>query len=200
MASQPVTRSSRKRLRTRPDQRKPCKSRCSVAGHGVRVLGRPAAIPQANRPPRGLRGRRACPDPRDTPIGFDENTDLIAPRVRRVLLHAARIPPELDHAVHGDQQPVIHELPAANAHQWISPRPILFVTGERAHSRYYCEDAYEQAAEPKELDVVPKPATSTPIRQSRGRAGSRPPPTRRSRPVAGRRARRRRDAARPGSR
>jgi hypothetical protein len=29
---------------------KPCKSRCSVAGHGVRVLGHPAAIPQANRP------------------------------------------------------------------------------------------------------------------------------------------------------
>ena len=34
-------------------------------------------------------------------------------------------------------------------------RPILFVTGEHAHSRYYSEDAYERAAEPKELYVVP---------------------------------------------
>jgi hypothetical protein len=39
---------------------------------------------------------------------------------------------------------------------WISLRPILFVTGEHAHSRYYSEDAYELAAEPKELYVVPE--------------------------------------------
>ena len=39
--------------------------------------------------------------------------------------------------------------------KWNSPRPILFVTGEHAHSRYYSEDAYERAAEPKELYVVP---------------------------------------------
>ena len=47
--------------------------------------------------------------------------------------------------------------------EWISPRPILFVTGEHAHSRYYSEDAYERAAEPKELYVVPNAghATST---------------------------------------
>lgn len=37
----------------------------------------------------------------------------------------------------------------------ISPRPILFIMGEHAHSRYYSEDAYEMAAEPKELYVVP---------------------------------------------
>jgi uncharacterized protein len=37
----------------------------------------------------------------------------------------------------------------------ISPRPILFVVGEQAHSRYFSEDAYEAAAEPKELYVVP---------------------------------------------
>jgi uncharacterized protein len=39
--------------------------------------------------------------------------------------------------------------------EWISPRPILFVAGEHAHSRYVSEDAYELAAEPKELYVVP---------------------------------------------
>lgn len=36
----------------------------------------------------------------------------------------------------------------------ISPRPILFVVGEHAHSRYFSEDAYKLAAEPKELYVV----------------------------------------------
>jgi fermentation-respiration switch protein FrsA (DUF1100 family) len=37
----------------------------------------------------------------------------------------------------------------------ISPRPILFIIGEHAHSRYFSEDAYVMAAEPKELYVVP---------------------------------------------
>jgi fermentation-respiration switch protein FrsA (DUF1100 family) len=33
----------------------------------------------------------------------------------------------------------------------ISPRPLLFIAGERAHSREFSEDAYRRAAEPKEL-------------------------------------------------
>ena len=37
----------------------------------------------------------------------------------------------------------------------ISPRPMLFITGEKAHSREFSEDAYRRAAEPKELVVVP---------------------------------------------
>jgi uncharacterized protein len=37
----------------------------------------------------------------------------------------------------------------------ISPRPILFVHGEKAHSRYFSETAYVAAAEPKELVIVP---------------------------------------------
>lgn len=37
----------------------------------------------------------------------------------------------------------------------ITPRPILLVTGDKAHSRYYSEDVYKAAAEPKELVVVP---------------------------------------------
>lgn len=39
--------------------------------------------------------------------------------------------------------------------EWISPRPVLFVTGERAHSRIFSEHAYKLASEPKELLVVP---------------------------------------------
>ena len=37
----------------------------------------------------------------------------------------------------------------------ISPRPILFVHGEKAHSRYFSETAYAAAAQPKELVIVP---------------------------------------------
>ena len=36
----------------------------------------------------------------------------------------------------------------------ISPRPILFIMGDRAHSRFFSEDAYEAAAEPKEIYIV----------------------------------------------
>jgi uncharacterized protein len=37
----------------------------------------------------------------------------------------------------------------------ISPRPMLLVHGEKAHSRYFSETAYAAAAEPKELVIVP---------------------------------------------
>lgn len=36
----------------------------------------------------------------------------------------------------------------------ISPRPILFVVGDRAHSRFFSDDAYAAAKEPKEMYVV----------------------------------------------
>jgi len=36
----------------------------------------------------------------------------------------------------------------------ISPRPMLFITGENAHSREFSEEAYRLAAEPKELYIV----------------------------------------------
>ncbi|WP_258382297.1 alpha/beta hydrolase [Paenibacillus sp. S02] len=45
--------------------------------------------------------------------------------------------------------------PLMNYIRTISPRPILFIIGEHAHSRYLSEDAYEMSTEPKELYVVP---------------------------------------------
>jgi fermentation-respiration switch protein FrsA (DUF1100 family) len=39
--------------------------------------------------------------------------------------------------------------------EMISPRPILLVAGENAHSRYYSEDAYKAASNPKELMIIP---------------------------------------------
>ena len=37
----------------------------------------------------------------------------------------------------------------------VSPRPLLLIAGENAHSRYYSEDVYTAAIEPKELVIVP---------------------------------------------
>jgi len=45
--------------------------------------------------------------------------------------------------------------PLMNYIKTISPRPILFIIGEHAHSRYFSEDAFKMAAEPKELYIIP---------------------------------------------
>lgn len=37
----------------------------------------------------------------------------------------------------------------------ISPRPILFIVGEQAESRFFSDIAFEKAAEPKQMIVVP---------------------------------------------
>lgn len=37
----------------------------------------------------------------------------------------------------------------------ISPRPVLIVTGEKAHSRYMAEESFNRLNEPKELVIVP---------------------------------------------
>lgn len=37
----------------------------------------------------------------------------------------------------------------------IAPRPMLLIAGENAHSRYFSEDIYKVALEPKELMIIP---------------------------------------------
>jgi fermentation-respiration switch protein FrsA (DUF1100 family) len=37
----------------------------------------------------------------------------------------------------------------------ISPRPLLLIHGEKAHSRYFSETAFAAASEPKELVIIP---------------------------------------------
>ncbi|MGC5172743.1 alpha/beta hydrolase [Microbacterium sp. DT81.1] len=37
----------------------------------------------------------------------------------------------------------------------IAPRPVLLITGDRAHSKWFSDDVFIEAAEPKELVVVP---------------------------------------------
>lgn len=50
--------------------------------------------------------------------------------------------------------PMMNFFPFAQI-ETISPRPLLFIVGERAVSAYFSEDAYRKASEPKELFVVP---------------------------------------------
>lgn len=38
----------------------------------------------------------------------------------------------------------------------ISPRPMLIIAGENAHSRYFSEDIFKTAVEPKELMIIPE--------------------------------------------
>lgn len=50
--------------------------------------------------------------------------------------------------------PMMNFFPFAQI-ETISPRPLLFIVGEKAVSAYFSEDAYSKAIEPKELFVVP---------------------------------------------
>lgn len=50
--------------------------------------------------------------------------------------------------------PLMNFFPYAQI-ETISPRPMLFIAGEVANSRYFSEDAYKLAAQPKELYIVP---------------------------------------------
>src|SRR5690606_8662829 len=45
--------------------------------------------------------------------------------------------------------------PLAANMEMISPRPIMLIAGENAHSRYYSEDIYKMASGLKELVIVP---------------------------------------------
>jgi fermentation-respiration switch protein FrsA (DUF1100 family) len=45
--------------------------------------------------------------------------------------------------------------PMVSNMELISPRPIMLIAGENAHSRYYSEDIHKMASGPKELVIVP---------------------------------------------
>ena len=45
-------------------------------------------------------------------------------------------------------------MPLMTAIAEISPRPVLLIHGEKAHSRYFSETAYAAAAQPKELMII----------------------------------------------
>ncbi|MFJ7309533.1 alpha/beta hydrolase [Peribacillus frigoritolerans] len=92
---------------------------------------------------------------RGAPIGFNDNTDPISREFG-----------EFYSTPRGYHHNSLTQFTVTSSMSWmnfalltniksISPRPILFIMGEHAHSRYFSEDAYELSAEPKELYIVP---------------------------------------------
>jgi fermentation-respiration switch protein FrsA (DUF1100 family) len=92
---------------------------------------------------------------RGAPIGFDGNTDPIGREFGEFYSTPRGYHPNSITQFTLTSELSFMNFPLLANIKWISPRPILFVTGEHAHSRYFSEDAYELAAEPKELYVVP---------------------------------------------
>lgn len=89
------------------------------------------------------------------PLEFDENTDPIGREFGEFYSRARGYHPNSITAFSVSSQGSFMNFPLLSKIEWISPRPILFVVGEHAHSRYFSEDAYKLAAEPKELYIVP---------------------------------------------
>jgi uncharacterized protein len=92
---------------------------------------------------------------RGAAIGFDESTDPIGREFGEFYSTPRGYHPNSITQFTLTSGMSFMNFPLLSKLEWISPRPILFVTGEHAHSRYFSEDTYELAAEPKELYVVP---------------------------------------------
>lgn len=94
--------------------------------------------------------------PRGAAIGFDETTDPIGREFGEFYSTARGYHPNSITQFTITSGMSWMNFSLLSNIEWISPRPILFVVGENAFSRYFSEDAYEAAAQPKELHVVPE--------------------------------------------
>jgi fermentation-respiration switch protein FrsA (DUF1100 family)/quercetin dioxygenase-like cupin family protein len=90
-----------------------------------------------------------------TPETIDENTDPIGREFYEYYREPRGEHPRSTTEMTMTSDAAFMNFPLLYYIESISPRPILFVTGEVAHSKYFTDDTYEMAAEPKELYVVP---------------------------------------------
>ncbi len=94
-------------------------------------------------------------DIRALPVKVDENT----PQYAREFIEYYENPERGFHPnsdgwySYTSLAPMMNFFPFAQI-ETISPRPVLFIVGENAVSKYFSEDAYSKAAEPKELFVI----------------------------------------------
>lgn len=93
--------------------------------------------------------------PRGAAIGFDDTTDPISREFGEFYSTPRGYHPNSIAQFTMTSSMSFMNFPLLTHIKSISPRPILFIMGETAHSRYFSEDAYEFAAEPKELHIVP---------------------------------------------
>lgn len=93
--------------------------------------------------------------PRGATIGFDENTNPIGREFGEFYSTPRGYHPNSITQFTITSSIAFMNFPLLTHIKSISPRPILFIMGEKAHSCYFSEDAYKLAAEPKELYTVP---------------------------------------------
>ncbi|WP_019394434.1 alpha/beta hydrolase [Priestia filamentosa] len=100
-------------------------------------------------------GNEPALTPRGAPIGFDDNTDPIGREFGEFYSTPRGYHPNSITQFTVTSSMSFMNFPLLTYIKSISPRPILFIIGEYAHSRYFSEDAYKLAIEPKELFIVP---------------------------------------------
>ncbi|RJS64031.1 alpha/beta hydrolase [Priestia filamentosa] len=99
-------------------------------------------------------GNEPALTPRGAPIGFDDNTDPIGREFGEFYSTPRGYHPNSITQFTVTSSMSFMNFPLLTYIKSISPRPILFIIGEYAHSRYFSEDAYKLAIEPKELFIV----------------------------------------------
>ncbi len=92
---------------------------------------------------------------RGAPIGFDETTDPVGREFGEFYSTPRGYHPNSITQFTLTSSMSFMNFPLLTHIKTISPRPILLIIGENAHSRYFSEDVYKEALEPKELYVVP---------------------------------------------
>lgn len=92
---------------------------------------------------------------RVAPIGFDDTTDPIGREFGEFYSTPRGYHPNSITQFTLTSNMSFMNFPLLENIKTISPRPILFVFGDNAHSSYFSEDAYKEAIEPKELCIVP---------------------------------------------
>lgn len=100
-------------------------------------------------------GNEPALTPRGAPIGFDDNTDPIGREFGEFYSTPRGYHPNSITQFTVTSSMSFMNFPLLTYIKSISPRPILFIMGKRAHSRYFSEDAYKLATDPKELYIVP---------------------------------------------
>ncbi|MCR6545983.1 alpha/beta hydrolase [Dehalobacterium formicoaceticum] len=92
---------------------------------------------------------------RGAPIGFDAATDPIGIEFGEFYSTPRGYHPNSITQFTATSSMSFMNFPLLTYIKTISPRPILFIVGENAHSRFFSEDALKEALEPKELYIVP---------------------------------------------
>ncbi|BDR56857.1 alpha/beta hydrolase [Xylocopilactobacillus apis] len=100
-------------------------------------------------------GNEPTMTPRGAAINFDENTDPISREFGEFYSTERGYHPNSISQFTMTSSMAFNNFSLLDHLEDISPRPILLVAGENAHSKYFSDDVYEKAKDPKELLIIP---------------------------------------------